>query len=141
MLTASAGYKIQSASIDTFICGDLFASPTSYPFLSLPLLPPPRSLCSTPLSLSFSRLDPIGGNVFVGLIYLCRNICMYMEPTLYPHLARGSFTKCACIGARACEITYVVVKIMYVPDLENRYTNVGVRSGRPNFPATRPRDR
>jgi len=62
-------------------------------------------------SLSLSLLDPIGRNVFVGLIYLCRNICMYMEPTLYPHLVREPFTKRACTSIHAYEIMYVVVRL------------------------------
>jgi len=130
MLTASAKYKIQSAFIDTFICGDLSVPPAAYPFLS-------RSIS---LSLSLFLLDPIGRNVFVGLIYLCRNICMYMKPTLYPLLPRGLFTKRVCTGIHAYEIMYVVVRL-YMCLTSGIDTNVGVWSGQPNFPSTHPRDR
>lgn len=96
-----------------------------------------RSADNLSVSLPLSLLDPIGGNVFVGLIYLCRNICMYMEPTLYPLLVPEPFTKCACTGTHACEIMYVVVRLCMC--LTSRIdTNVGVRSGQPNFPSYSP---
>lgn len=119
MLTASARYKIQSAFIDTFICGRSLRSSGSL---------------SISVSVSLFLLDPIGRNVFVGLIYLCRNICMYMEPTLYPLLPRGLFTKRACTGIHAYEIMYVVVRL-YMCLTSRIDTNVGVWSGQPNFPS------